>query len=67
MIEERQGTRIGCIEEVAWYMGFIDTTQLLQLAEAYDTSGYGEYLRQVADWPRVDSELIGEDRSPDTG
>ena len=54
VIEERQGTKIGCIEEVAYYMGFISQTQLLQLAEAYPKSGYGKYLREVSEWPRVD-------------
>jgi glucose-1-phosphate thymidylyltransferase len=53
VIEERQGTKIGCIEEVAYYMGFINQMQLLQLAEDYAKSGYGEYLRQVSEWPRL--------------
>ncbi len=50
VIEERQGTKIGCIEEVAFYMGFIDQNQLLKLADEYAKSGYGEYLRQVSNW-----------------
>ncbi|TWT79219.1 Glucose-1-phosphate thymidylyltransferase [Planctomycetes bacterium CA13] len=53
VIEERQGTKIGCIEEVAFYMNFIDTPALLALADKYDKSGYGGYLRKVATWPRV--------------
>ncbi len=53
VIEERQGTKIGCIEEVAYYMGFINQMQLLQLADDYAKSGYGEYLRQVSEWPRL--------------
>ena len=53
VIEERQGTKIGCIEEVAYYMGFIDKPQLLHLADEYAKSGYGDYLRQVSDWARV--------------
>ena len=48
VIEERQGTKIGCIEEVAYYMGFIDRAQLLHLATRTEKSGYGDYLRQVA-------------------
>ncbi|MFW5874329.1 MAG: glucose-1-phosphate thymidylyltransferase RfbA [Verrucomicrobiota bacterium] len=48
VIEERQGTKIGCIEEVAFYSGFIAKNQLLDLAECYAKSGYGEYLRRVA-------------------
>ena len=45
VIEERQGTKIGCIEEVAWYRKFIDDNQLLFLAGKYGKSGYGEYLK----------------------
>jgi glucose-1-phosphate thymidylyltransferase len=47
VIEKRQGLKIGCIEEVAYRMGFIDKTQLLALAEKYSKSGYGEYLRKI--------------------
>lgn len=43
-IEDRQGLKIGCIEEVAWEMGFIDNAQLEQLGQKYLKSGYGEYL-----------------------
>ncbi|MBK8489590.1 MAG: glucose-1-phosphate thymidylyltransferase RfbA [Saprospirales bacterium] len=44
VIEERQGLKIGCIEEVAWQMGFIDDAQLAKLGHKYLKSGYGEYL-----------------------
>lgn len=44
VIEDRQGLKIGCIEEVAWRMGFIDDTQLELLGNRYLKSGYGEYL-----------------------
>lgn len=47
VIEKRQGLKIGCIEEVAYRMGFIDKTQLLVLADKYAKSGYGEYLRRL--------------------
>ncbi len=47
VIEERQGTKIGCIEEVAYYRRFIDDQQLLRLADQYEQSGYGNYLRQL--------------------
>jgi glucose-1-phosphate thymidylyltransferase len=47
VIEKRQGTKIGCIEEVAYRMGFIDDQQLLQLAENLFKSGYGTYLKQI--------------------
>lgn len=48
VIEERQGMKIGAIEEVAYRMGFIDKDQLLQLAEPLIKSGYGEYLKRIA-------------------
>jgi glucose-1-phosphate thymidylyltransferase len=47
VIEKRQSQKIGCIEEIAYRMGFIDHTQLLTLADRYAKSGYGEYLRKV--------------------
>ena len=47
VIEERQGLKIGCIEEVAWEMGFIDDAQLEALGQKYIKSGYGEYLLRL--------------------
>ena len=44
VIEERQGQKIGCIEEVAWRMKFIDDNKLKEIAEPLLKSGYGEYL-----------------------
>ena len=44
VIEERQGLKIGCIEEVAHAMGFIDDAQLEKLGHKYLQSGYGQYL-----------------------
>ena len=44
VIEERQGLKIGCIEEIAHEMGFIDDAQLEKLGQKYIKSGYGEYL-----------------------
>ena len=52
VIEERQGTKIGCIEEVAFMANFIDKAQLVGLAEKYGKSGYGDYLLQVVNNPR---------------
>ena len=48
VIEERQDTKIGCIEEVAYYSKFIDREQLLKLAAKLEKSRYGEYLKWVA-------------------
>ncbi len=47
VIEERQDTKIGCIEEVAYYSKFIDREQLLALAAKLEKSGYGEYLKRI--------------------
>ena len=47
VIEKRQGQKVGCIEEVAYRMGFIDHEQLMKLAKLYAKSGYGEYLRRI--------------------
>ena len=47
VIEERQGLKIGCIEETAYKMGYITKTQLLDLAEPLLKSGYGKYLQQI--------------------
>ncbi len=47
VIEDRQGLKIGCIEEVAWKKGFIDDEQLERLAHKYMKSGYGQYLMQL--------------------
>jgi glucose-1-phosphate thymidylyltransferase len=47
VIEKRQSQKIGCIEEVAYRMGFINHTQLLSLADKYAKSGYGDYLRRI--------------------
>lgn len=48
VIEERQGLKVGCIEEVAYRMGFIDAKQLEELAKPLMKSGYGQYLLQIA-------------------
>jgi len=48
VIEERQGQKIGCIEELAYRMRFIDVIQLKKIAEPLKKSGYGQYLLQIA-------------------
>lgn len=47
VIEKRQGTKIGCIEEVAFRNGFIGKERLMELATELAKSGYGEYLRKM--------------------
>ncbi|MET9962557.1 glucose-1-phosphate thymidylyltransferase RfbA [Streptomyces sp. NPDC006326] len=49
VIEERQGFKIGCIEEAAWRAGLIDSAQLRALAEPLLKSGYGDYLLGLLD------------------
>ena len=47
VIEERQGLKIGCIEEIAYRNGFIDKEELLKAAQKLGKSGYGEYLMEI--------------------
>ena len=49
IIEQRQGLRIACPEEIAFRLGFISAEQLLAAAKAHDKSGYGQYLRAIYD------------------
>ena len=49
VIEKRQGTKIGCIEEIAYLNGFITKEQLLKQVEDLKKSGYGSYLKKVAE------------------
>lgn len=54
-IQERQGFKISCIEEIAYRMGWIDRKQILHLSERYAKNEYGEYLRSIVE--------NGEDRN----
>jgi glucose-1-phosphate thymidylyltransferase len=47
VIEERQGLKVGCIEEVAYRMGFISKEQLINIAQPLVKSGYGQYLLNI--------------------
>jgi glucose-1-phosphate thymidylyltransferase len=51
VVEDRQGLKIGCIEEVAWRRGFIDDGQLEALAKPLQKSGYGDYLLGLLNGP----------------
>ena len=54
--EQRQGLRIGCIEEIAYRNGWIDAQQLSKLGAAQGKSEYGQYLRQLAERPLMPDE-----------
>jgi len=47
VLEDRQGLKVGCIEEIAYKMGFIDSEQLEKIAEPLKKSGYGVYLKNL--------------------
>ena len=47
-IEDRQGLKVGCVEEIAYRMGYINREKLLRLADELVKSGYGEYLKYIA-------------------
>ncbi|ADG80053.1 Glucose-1-phosphate thymidylyltransferase OS=Tsukamurella paurometabola (strain ATCC 8368 / DSM/ CCUG 35730 / CIP 100753 / JCM 10117 / KCTC 9821 / NBRC 16120 / NCIMB 702349 / NCTC 13040) OX=521096 GN=Tpau_3472 PE=3 SV=1 [Tsukamurella paurometabola] len=51
-VEQRQGTKVGAPEEVAWRNGYIDDEQLSALADGLSKSGYGDYLRELLDHDR---------------
>ena len=47
-IEVEQGTKVGCIEAIAYHMGYISKNQLLKLAEPMGNSDYGKYLKRCS-------------------
>jgi glucose-1-phosphate thymidylyltransferase len=47
IMEDRQGLKVACVEEIAWRQGFIDTAELVALAKPLAKSGYGEYLLRM--------------------
>ena len=49
VLEQRQGLKVGCIEEAAYKRGYINKNQLLLLADKYANSGYGKYLISLID------------------
>jgi len=48
VMEDRTGTKVGCIEEIAWRNGWITSDELAELAEPLLKSGYGDYLLRLA-------------------
>ena len=68
-LEQRQGLKVGCPEEVAWRQGWIDRAQLEQLAQPLLKSGYGNYLLQLLNEPSGEHALLQrslESRSSET-
>ena len=57
-LEQRQGLKVGCPEEVAWRQGWIDAAQLEQLAQPLLKSGYGRYLQQLLEEPSGEHALL---------
>jgi glucose-1-phosphate thymidylyltransferase len=52
VIEERQGFKIGCVEEAAWRVGFVSDHELRELAAPLTKSGYGDYLLRLLETDR---------------
>ena len=56
-IESRQGLKVACLEEIAFYKGWINMQDLFHAAEAYNKNQYGEYIRKIASEIKYNSEL----------
>ncbi|MFB9390515.1 glucose-1-phosphate thymidylyltransferase RfbA [Streptomyces coeruleoprunus] len=67
VVEQRQGFKIGCVEEVAWRMGLIDDAQLRTLAQRLVKSGYGAYLLDLLERPYGPQEETGRRPLPAVG
>ncbi|MEB3271347.1 MAG: glucose-1-phosphate thymidylyltransferase RfbA [Synechococcus sp.] len=63
-LEHRQGLKVGCPEEVAWRLGWIDAEALVRLAEPLRKSGYGTYLLQLLESGAESPPAGAADRSP---
>ena len=57
-LEQRQGLKVGCPEEVAWRRGWIDGSELEQLAQPLLKSGYGHYLLRLLEEPGGENALL---------
>ncbi len=62
-IEERQGLKVACPEEIAYRMGYIDAEQVVRLAEPLKNNSYGQYLLELAE---DEEPYLGVDRRPST-
>jgi len=51
VIEERQGLKVACVEEIAYRLGYIDSSQLEHLARPLTKNGYGQYLMRLLERP----------------
>ena len=58
VVEERQGLKVACPEEIAYRQGFISEEELLALAEPLKKSGYGEYLSRLPFYREVPGESV---------
>lgn len=63
VLENRQGLKIACLEEIAWRRGYINTEQLTMLAQSFQKSTYGKYLQQLLQEHKLSSLLNGQSRT----